>query len=878
MTATKNITRTKRFLPLAEALTSLGLFLLTLLPRAYDLPRFVTADEAKWVYRSAQFLAAFLRGDFAATSVNLTPAVTTTWLGSLGLAFYYWLYRTTIGLPLTDWLMSLPEFRTELDVLVAVRWPMVIFTSLGVVAIYLLARCLFNPTLAFIAAAFVALDPHTVALSRILGHDAPTAVFMPLSLLLLLLAVLSVAKQKNSDVDEESPPLPRSCKRSGAPLLLITLSGVMAGLAFLSKAPAFFLVPFAVLMLAGRVWGHSTTLYFWFKRFLLWIVVAYLTFIVFWPAAWVDPLGRPLAVVENAFLSATDQEEAEAEGYWLVPDLGLFYYLVNGGFKLSPLVMVGAGLAIWQVGRSAKQRGRKLANEKPTEQASANSEKSAFQSFGSAQDKPPIPPTSRSLILWLLVFVLLFTIFMTFSDKRSARYILPVFPPLALVAAFGWLKLWHQVSSVKCQVTGSKVTGNKLYVSRLTPHVSRFIFPLLLTLSAFVILLPYAPYYFTYFNPLLGGPYTAPHLVKIGWGEGLDQVGRFLQRELSDSRVGTVYASTVAPFFKGDLSGVTGDNLDYVVLYRKQVQSGEPSPTFIRYFEHFAPIFSVDQNGIRYADVYPGPALQPALALTPGLDHAILPKPIGFRPLTLYGHTGQPLAVDVLWLADDPLPDTPSTVTLEPISAFDFLNEHNHPDGTPAVPREITVLAEGQGRLTRLADNLIVSRHHLELPADLERGRYALLVDERPLGEVELRHFQVPVEMGQVNDIIFGDQVTLAAYQFEPAEDYISVTIAWQAQRSHLPDYTVFVQLLEAETNERLAGVDTQPVKGEWPTSHWVKNEVVVDEYVVAVPPDLPPGFYQVIVGLYRSETGQRLVLADGQDHWALPWTFIREK
>jgi hypothetical protein len=127
------------------------------------------------------------------------------------------------------------------------------------------------------------------------------------------------------------------------------------------------------------------------------------------------------------------------------------------------------------------------------------------------------------------------------------------------------------------------------------------------------------------------------------------------------------------------------------------------------------------------------------LALTPGLDHAILPKPIGFRPLTPYGQIGQTLEVDVLWLADDPLPATPSIVTLQPISAFDFLNEHNHLDGTPATPREITILAQGQGRLTRLADNLIVSRHHLELSADLSRGRYALLVDGRPLGEIELR-------------------------------------------------------------------------------------------------------------------------------------------
>ncbi len=883
MPATKNVTQVKSlFLP-TEALTSLGLFLLAWLPRAYDLQRFVTADEAKWVYRSAQFLAAFLRGDFAATSVNLTPAVTTTWLGSLGLTFYYQFNRATINLPLADWLSSLPEFRTELDVLTATRWPMVILTSLGVVVVYLLARRLFNPTLAFIAAVFVALDPHTVALSRILGHDAPTAVFMSLSILLLLLAISR--KQTHTLTNSGKETDGRRVDISPAPLfpypsalLPIILSGITAGLSFLSKAPALFLIPFAGLVFISQVWGNSAALYYWFKRLVLWTVVAYLTFVAFWPAAWVDPLGRPLAVVENALLSATDQEEADAEGYWLVPDLGPFYYLVNGAFKLSPLVMVGVGLTVIFVvkkQRSSEPTGQVWANGQTHRAGVANGE--------SVSGNPPISPprtlpTSQFSILWLLAFALLFTIFMTFGDKRSARYILPVFPSLALVAAFGWQKLYQLVvSNYQLTMGQERVSPSPLSAFRSSLPAPRF-FVAILTLSALVILLPYAPYYFTYFNPLLGGPYTASRLVKIGWGEGLDQVGRFLQRELSDSRVGVTYASTVAPFFKGDLSSVTGDRLDYVALYSKQIQSGQPSPTFIRYFEQIEPIFSVDLNGIHYADVYPGPAIQPSLALIPGLDHAILPKPIGFRPLTPYGHLGETLTVDVLWLADNPLPADPSTVTLQPITAFDFLSEQNHLDGTSKVPRQITILAAGQGHLAPLADHLIVSRHYLRLPADLSRGFYALLVDGRPLDEIELRHFQTPADMARVNDFVFGEQIALTAYQFAPTVDYIGVTLAWQAQKSRLPDYTVFVQLLEAETNERLAGVDTQPLQGEWPTSRWVKGEVVVDEYLIAVPPGLKPGFYQVIAGLYRPETGQRLTLADGQDHWLLPWTFNRKE
>jgi hypothetical protein len=218
------------------------------------------------------------------------------------------------------------------------------------------------------------------------------------------------------------------------------------------------------------------------------------------------------------------------------------------------------------------------------------------------------------------------------------------------------------------------------------------------------------------------------------------------------------------------------------------------------------------------------------------------------------------LEVEVVWQSTQPLPTTPALVSLTVTQPGDGRDEK-------------ISLAQAAGQLTALASDLIVSRHRLLLPADLSRGSYTLEVDGQPLGEIELRHFQVLPQVNRVEELVFGQQIALAGYQFEPAADYLGVTIAWQAQISQLPDYTVFVQILTAETGERLAGVDTPPLKGEWPTSRWVKGEVVVDEYLVAIPPDFPPGFYQVIVGLYQPETGQRLTLADGQDHWTLPWT-----
>ncbi|MCL4300506.1 MAG: glycosyltransferase family 39 protein [Anaerolineae bacterium] len=866
MTARKSINQVEKSftLSLSTLLTSrlslsLSLFLLALLPRAYELQRFVTADEAKWVYRSAQFLVALLRGDFPATSVNLTPAVTTTWLGSLGLAVYYQLHQTALQQPFTAWLTSLPEFRTELDILAAARWPMVLLTSLSVVAFFLLLSRLFNPTLAFLAAAFIALDPHPVALARILGHDAPVMVFMSLSLLLLLLAVKAAEEQRSRGAEEVSAS---ALGRPSSPFVLTVLSGIAAGLAFLSKAPALFLIPFAglVFVLSEPRFSHQLS------RFLVWLVVAYLTFVAFWPAAWVEPVGRPVAVFQNAFLSATDEEEASEEGYWRTPDLGPLYYLVNGGFKLSPLVMVGAGLAVTF---AVKQRSGEPMYPRTNKSAGWHKEASFI---ASSLQRIVVSP-----FFWLIAFALLFTLFMTASDKRSPRYILPVFPPLAIIAAYGWLELYRVVDRRgrrEASGGGSREAENKISPSPLrTPRSTPLMFAVLLLMAAFIILLPYAPYYFTYFNPLLGGSFSAPHLVKIGWGEGLDQVGRFLQRESTfrGSRVGTAYASTVAPFFEGNLSAVTKTDRDYLVLYLKQVQSGEPSPAFIRYFEQTGSLFSVKLNGIHYADVYGGPPLQ-TVPPGPHAENGSLtsnPPPIAFRPLTLYGHIGQTLDVDVLWQADRPLPSGPAMVSLTaPLT---------EEEASQSQMSQIPAVAQAEGNRMVLAPDVIISHHRLLLPASLARGPYALWVDGQLLGNIELRNFQIPADVNRVKDVVFDGQIALAGYQFEPTTDYLGVTLAWEAQSAQLPDYTVFVQILTAETDERLAGVDTPPLKGDWPTSRWVKGEVVVDEYLVAIPPDFPPGYYKVIVGLYRPETGQRLTLADGQDHWTLPWTFIRK-
>ncbi|MCB0175828.1 MAG: hypothetical protein KDJ97_35330, partial [Anaerolineae bacterium] len=58
-----------------------------------------------------------------------------------------------------------------------------------------------------------------------------------------------------------------------------------------------------------------------------------------------------------------------------------------------------------------------------------------------------------------------------------------------------------------------------------------------------------------------------------------------------------------------------------------------------------------------------------------------------------------------------------------------------------------------------------------------------------------------------------------------------------------------------------VTGWDAQPLAGQYPTSSWQPNEIVVDAFDLPLPPTLPPGHYRLITGLYDFETGQRLTV-----------------
>jgi hypothetical protein len=113
----------------------------------------------------------------------------------------------------------------------------------------------------------------------------------------------------------------------------------------------------------------------------------------------------------------------------------------------------------------------------------------------------------------------------------------------------------------------------------------------------------------------------------------------------------------------------------------------------------------------------------------------------------------------------------------------------------------------------------------------------------------------------------FGDNISLLGYDLEPAAirpgGALHLRLYWQARKPVGEDYTVFVHLLD-EDGQLWGQHDGQPEGDFYPTSFWDEGEVIVDEHEIVLKPSTPPGEYQIVTGLYRLATGERLAVDAG--------------
>ncbi len=132
-----------------------------------------------------------------------------------------------------------------------------------------------------------------------------------------------------------------------------------------------------------------------------------------------------------------------------------------------------------------------------------------------------------------------------------------------------------------------------------------------------------------------------------------------------------------------------------------------------------------------------------------------------------------------------------------------------------------------------------------------------------------LRKIASPPPIQHPQQAVLGQRIRFLGYDlhhppFKPG-DQVYLTLYWQPLGSIDEDYTVFTHLLDSGGQLR-AQKDNPPVSGLLPTSAWEVGETIQDRYIIPLAPDVPPGEYQLEIGMYQLETGQRLEVRGGPE------------
>jgi len=104
----------------------------------------------------------------------------------------------------------------------------------------------------------------------------------------------------------------------------------------------------------------------------------------------------------------------------------------------------------------------------------------------------------------------------------------------------------------------------------------------------------------------------------------------------------------------------------------------------------------------------------------------------------------------------------------------------------------------------------------------------------------------------------FGKEIVLRGYTLHRRGNTLELTLYWQAMARPGGDYKVFVHLFDPTTESIAAQDDAPPCRGGCPTSTWNTGQLIVDSITLPLW-DVPPGMYQLAVGMYYPQTLERL-------------------
>ena len=773
------------------------LFAVALGLRLLALQRYITPDELIWVYRTILFREALRAGEWANTLVAGHPGVMTTWLGSAAISMQLALQPS--AQEAYDWITHLayltPDnmaaYRHLAIFLDSGRTAVALINSLGVVAVFWLVRALLNGRIALVAALILALDPFISGLSGLFHVDA---LLMTGSIISLLTLALGIGLGQDDQTSRRR-------------ILWLFLSGCTAALAVLSKSPGLILLPVAALGILSLLWREQDDSFG--RRFarmigygFIWLAGLLLLLFLLYPALWAAP-GQVLSTTGGN--AGRHIEEALRPTFFMGDvafDHGWIFYPLALLWRLSPLIIGGLILLLFFLIK-----------------------------------KPTFQRDELYLFLLLAIWGLLFGAAITFAAKKFDRYLLPVIPAFAILAA---------------AALADRRVGGSRFLKALTGF--------LILAQVFMLVVSF-PYLLSAYNPLVGGPLTAQYVLPLGWGESISAGGSWLAERPGSQKETAVsgIAPSLAPFFPGQtLFSETSSwqEADHVILTANTKQ--------------------VDRNVVAQADR--------DLQLSHTIRFGLLPQ------AWVYDNPdAQPMVI-----APQPLLDTITFGTQMALLGQDIRLSRDKGDllftaqwqkmvEAPSIILKIELLNEAgivwQKLETALLNDVYFYPQHwaftdtpqvtyyLKLPPGMPPGTYSVrlsLVDQETGGQLPvfsagknsgviydagtvpldlpLQHLDPDrLDMTPLSDTVWldGDLQLLGVAALTPAVQAggdVSLELIWQAA-GPLPDGMQLALGLEgiAPVNLPISSFDT---------AGWTPGAVLRQKYIYPVPADLPAGDY----------------------------------
>lgn len=830
----------------------LVIFLVALLPRVFTLEgTFITTDEGLFWEQFNTFALALSQADWAGTLVGKGyPYITVAWAHLLGFMGHY-LIDLARGFSAAEaWTRLALDQPYIFDLIGPRRLTIALLNSLLIVWLYRQARRLLTETIAVLGTILMAFAPILLADARTMRGDALMCSFMLMSVLGYLIFLKENAWGQ------------------------LVLSAICFGLAVLTKISALPVVGFVGLVTvfhALYTTGATPTEpaeadldkpilrlppvlrnAYWhiIKPLLTWSLISGLTLFLLWPALWVVPL-EALTLVHKFTTSALDGRLTYFWGQLYRDNQAVpLFYPVAFAFRATPFMLLGCLIFIGLALSWFFQIGQRAWRTSPSNQVDFSLQH--LLTLPAKHSLSALPRTTQWTLLALALYVLIFALAISMGALKRDRYLMPIYPATAFLAAAGLWWLFHRLTTV---MKKQAVWG--LVIILLTAEL--------------IHIFGNHPYYYTYWNPLLGGGRVAMTTL---WAEGgvdsaaLVQLSQ--QPDAADKTIAMINLSDFLPAFAG--SGVRLVNnspwitADYIVLRQYHFQTEKLEPSLLAYIRSRPLEFALEVPGYTWAWVYPGPAAQHYAGSS--LDGKAYLH--GYNLSSQILSASEPLPIKLFWQNRGLQPSEQIYVRLVDATGFTWLE-------TIAQPQPEFAEAAGQ------VEAYIESEAELILPPGTPPGQYflkiGLMTEREEIGQFELpaaattiaiEPSTAPVETlsGQPLNQPLGPSLRLLTADLPSHFTLTPPTpqpfiLHWRAETDIQTDYTVAVQLWR--DNQEIAYWLDRPTHGLYPTQQWRQEELVRDIWqldlaAAQTKQPLLPGRYQLGLTLFDGSTSQQQV------------------